>query len=297
MSEFSSQRSEANGRLDFDVMPDSEILVACGETEVFLFAAHPAQTEWDGKIWSWCAETSADLPASLRPAFRCTDDCKPIDGGHRLLVSSAGGGCACIETPSGRVIWHASVPDAHSLELLPDNRVIVASSSPRGNSLTLFDLDRSDDPLWQTDFCSASGVVWDVSRRRLWALGCEELRCYRLENWDTALPTLALESAAALPDENGRDLQAVPQSNDLVVATSANVYLFDRDGAGFRLHPNLRGREKVVCVSIHPRSERTLFVQANCGESWSTTLRLLAPVQTLELYGERLHRARWFAEN
>jgi hypothetical protein len=102
------------------------------------------------------------------------------------------------------VLWHARVPNAHSLELLPRDRVVVASSvNAKGNRLILFNLAQSDQPVWETPLPSAHGVVWDEKRQRLWALGLAELRCHELKDWESDKPSLALQAIHALPDEDG----------------------------------------------------------------------------------------------
>lgn len=230
----------------------------------------------------------------MRERFATTDECKPIRGGDQVLISSSSGGCALLERPSGRVLWHALLPNAHSLELLPHDRVIVAQSlGAAGNRLVLFDLSRSGQIVWETPLPSAHGVVWDEEGRCLWALGFEELRCYELKDWDTGKPSLILKAAQPLPDTDGHDLQAVPGTRDLCVSTGRQVFLFDRDKNEFRLHPQLGGRANVKSISIHPGNGRTAFLQADGDHWWSATLRFLSPEGEVPFTRERLYKARW----
>ena len=246
------------------------------------------------KTWSWKAAQCNELPEALRRTFATTDDCKPMDGGAKILVSSSSGGCALVARPSGKVIWYAQVPNAHSLEMLPGDRIVVASSvHAQGNRLVLFDVAHADRPVWDTPLPSAHGVVWDDGRKLLWALGLKELRCYELKDWASEKPSLAMKAKYALPDGNGHDLQPVPRSPDLVVTTGRHVYLFDRDKRAFRPHPDLGDRANVKSVSIHPTAGRTAFIQASAEAWWSDTLGLLSPAGTLRLSGERLYKARW----
>jgi len=275
----------------------AEPLVLCGWDEVFVLELSDAEKGKIEKVWNWRATDRQELPEALRGRFRTTDDCKPVDGGEKILISSSGGGCALVEHPSGRVLWYASVPNAHSLERLPRDRVIVASSvSPHGNRLILYDQARSDQPLWETPLVSGHGVVWDETRQVLWALGLKELRCYELKDWSSENPSLALKDSHALPDGDGHDLQAIPQSNDLVVTTGPRVYLFDRQTRQFRLHPELGDKANVKCVSVHPVSGRTVFIQASDKAWWSDTIGLLSPAAQVSLPGERLYKARWMPQ-
>ncbi len=264
-------------------------LMVCGMGEVF--EIDPA--DQGRKRWIWRAADRAELPADLKRAFATTDECKPVESGTKLLISASSGGCALVHYPSGFVAWHARVSNAHSMELLPDNRVVVAASvSPQGNKLAVFDLAVSGVPVFETPLPSAHGVVWDTARQRLWAPGLDELRCYRLENW-TRLPSLVLERSHPLPGHDGHDLMAVPGSDDLVLSTESGVWLFDRTTSLFRPHPSLGREAEVKCLSPHPAGKRWLWVAADHGQWWSRHLRLDLPGQTLTLPGERIYKARW----
>ena len=271
----------------------AEPIILCGWDTVFILDTADDRSE---PIWTWNAKQCEQLPEALRRTFATTDDCKPVDGGSKILISSSSGGCAVVERPSGKASWYARVPNAHSLELLPRGRIIVASSvHAQGNRLVLFDLDRCDQPLWDTPLVSAHGVVWDEARQLLWALGLKELQSYGLQDWDSDKPGLAIQGSDPLPDGDGHDLQPVPGSHDLVVTTGRHVYFFDREQREFRLHPDLGDRASVKSVNVHPVTGQTAFVQAT--ESWwSDTLGLLYPAGTLRLPGERLYKARWLVQ-
>jgi hypothetical protein len=183
----------------------AERLLLCGMDEVFLLETATAEKGAIEKLWSWRAKDHDELPQAVRGLFGTTDDCKPVEGGRKILISSSGGACALVDRQSGRVLWYARVPNAHSLELLPRDRVVVASSvNAKGNRLILFNLVKSDQPVWETPLPSAHGVVWDEKRQRLWALGLAELRCYELKDWESDKPSLALQASHALPDAAGR---------------------------------------------------------------------------------------------
>lgn len=271
----------------------AEPILLCGADTVFELDTTAAQAGRLQPAWSWIAKESPELPEAMHNTFRTTDDCKPLDGGARVLVCSSSGGCALVERPSGKVSWYAQVPNAHSLELLPGNRIVAASSThPQGNRLILFDVARSDKPIWETPLVSAHGVVWDEDRKVLWALGLDELRCYALRDWEAEKPSLVMKASYPLPDEGGHDLQPVPHSNDLLVTTGRHVYLFDRVEHLFRAHPDLGDRASVKSVCVHPITGQTVFIQAT--ESWwSDRVGLLAPAGTIQLAGKRLYKARW----
>jgi hypothetical protein len=271
----------------------AEPLLVCGADTVFEIDTTAALEGSIARRWSWVAQGNRQLPQALWATFRSTDDCKPVDGGSKLLISSSSGGCCLIERASGKVLWYAQVPNAHSLEILPGNRIVAASSTnPQGNRLMLFEIARGNALVWETALVSAHGVVWDEGRKVLWALGLNELRCYELKDWEREKPSLNLKASYPLPDDGGHDLQPVPGSADLLVTTHKHVYLFERDKRQFRLHPELGAGENVKSVCVHPITGQTAYVKAT--ESWwSDTLGLLHPAGKIQLPGQRLYKARW----
>lgn len=269
-------------------------LVVCGWDEVLVINVTKAEQGDITKLWSWRAKDRPELPVTLSNAFRTTDDCKPVFAGKKILISSSSGGCALVEYPAGRVVWYAAVPNAHSVELLPGDRIIAAASvSPKGNRLMLFDIARSDQVIWEAPLHSAHGVVWDERRHVVWALGFDELRCYELQDWATATPALKLRASHKLPDDGGHDLQAVPGGNDLVVTTHNHVHLFDREKLTYRLHPELGDLVNVKCVSTHPESGRVAHLRGEGKNWWTERINLLAPAGEVNLPGEKLYKARW----
>ncbi len=239
------------------------------------------------KLWRWSGADAEGLADDERRRFDHLDECKPLDGGKRILISSSNSGCALLEYPSGRIAWKATTTNAHSLELLPRDRVVVASSLS-GDRLVLFDLKGGAQPVWKTPLHSAHGVVWDAPRAVLWALGFDELRRYALADWDTDHPSLALKATHPLPAEDGHDLRAVPSSNDLIVTTETGVFLFDRERGEFRRHPVLGQKAKLKSSDIHPTTKRTVF------GAWSAKLEFLDPVGALTLKDANPYKTRWF---
>lgn len=270
-------------------------LVCCGRDEVFFIDTTPSiQTQ---KLWSWKATEREDLPESFRSLFRTTDDCKPVEGETRILISSSSGGLAMVEYPSGKVLWYGQVGNAHSIELLPKHRIAVAGSThEEGNRVAIYDIHKPDQPLFHEELYSGHGVVWDAQRERLWALGFEELRSYRLENWNSTNPKLKLEATHKLPTPGGHDLSPIPSSANLIVTSRENVFIFDRDTGNFTKHETLGSEVNVKCVSVHPETGQTAWVQGEGGEWWSQNIRFLNPKSVLKLEGERLYKVRWLLE-
>jgi len=271
-----------------DAAPEGfDELVLCGRDEVFIVGP-------DGrKVWSWRATDRPEIPEELRPKFRSTDDCKPVDGGARILITSSGGAAALVERATGRAVWWAAVVNAHSAELLPRNRVVVAGSyGENGNRVVLFDLASPMKTLFHDEFLSAHGFVWDEKRQALWALGERELRAYRLKDWESATPSLERAETFALPDNGGHDLRPVPGTPRLVLTTNPSVWTFDRDRKVFEIPEGFPEIDKVKSVDYHPRTGRIAVVRAETS-FWAPRVRLLAPEDEIILPDERLYKARW----
>lgn len=263
-----------------------ETLLLCGGSEVFQIdpAASPP-----AKLWSWRAKDREELPAELRNAFGTTAECKPVNGGKRLLVTSSGGGCALLEMPSGKPLWWARATNAHSIEALPGGLIAVAASVGKGgDKVLLFDEKVPLKALAEIPLPSAHGLVWDEARKCLWALGFDELLACNIEG-----RKLAVKARHKLPDEDGHDLSAVASSPELVLSTHASVWRFHRDKATFRADPDLKDRAKVKSVDIHPRSSRVAVIEPSGKSWWSDSLELMHPAAKLPFKGETLYKARW----
>src|SRR5262245_7650010 len=140
----------------------SDLLVCGGDEVVIVDLRDPAAPK---PIWSWRAADRPELPEPFRKKFGSTDDCKPADGGRKILITSSGGAVALVERSTGRVLFYAAAPNAHSAEVIPGNRVVVAcSTKPEGNRLVVHDLAVSDSPLAFEELPGAHGAVLDEER-------------------------------------------------------------------------------------------------------------------------------------
>jgi len=272
-------------------------LILCGAEEVFILAVGMETATASQKVWSWRAADCPDIPAALERAFRSTDDCKPVEGGTKILVSSSSGAVALVERRTGRALFHAAVPNAHSIELLPQGRIAAAASvseAPAGNRVTVFDIARSQ-PLASDRLVSAHGLVWDNRRALLWALGNDELRAYRLiEKPDNRLE-LELHRQIKLPESNGHDLVPVAGDRLLFISTGSRCWLFDRQTQEIVPHPQLGDAARIKSFSMHPATGRMAYVQAEGTNWWAERVHFLQPEGLLHLPGQRLYKARWLS--
>ena len=179
----------------------------------------------------------------MHALFRTTDDCKPVDGGRRIFISSSGGGVALVDRETRRASFSARVTNAHSIEMLPGGRIAAAASvstAGTGNRLVIFDAATGKE-LASDELRSAHGAVWDDARGVLWALGGDVLRAYNVG--PAGGPTrLERTFEIALPSEGGHDLVAVPGSSRLFLSTVRRCFYFDRDRRQLSPHDALGDR-------------------------------------------------------
>lgn len=265
--------------------PRPSDLLVCGGDEVVL-------VDPEGRtLWSWRA--SDKVPEPLRKKFGSTDDCKPVDGGRKILITSSGGAVALVSRANGDVLFTAAAPNAHSAEALPENRVVVANSTnAQGNRLVLYDLATSDAPLASDELTGAHGVVLDEARGLLWALGTFELRAYDLKPLLSTPPAFVRRQTHTLPNEGGHDLRPIPDRPGLMVTTHHHVWVFDRDRGSFRTLPRLGDLENVKSVDFDPRTGALAYVKAET-RWWAERVRFIDPERTLEFPGRKIYKARW----
>ena len=271
----------------------SNTLFICGWDEVFALML-ASQDEKPVKVWSWRAANSPGLPKLMVTKFATTDECKPVNRGHQVLITSSTNGVALVEQSDGRTLFYASVPGAHSAELLPNDRVAVAGAdSPfGGHTLALFDLKHSERRLWKTKLYSGHGVYWDKIHEVLWALGRNELREYELVDWESESPGLRLKHSFPLPSLGGHNLSPTPDRSALFVTTDTDVLLFDLQSNMFSSKLRMNRMAVVKSIDVHPVTKRLVYIQAEGGHWWSSHLHLLEPKQTILLEGH-LYKARW----
>jgi hypothetical protein len=235
----------------------SRELIICGRERVHILDLNRRDANGTPKIiWTWQAAGRADLPKDYHPLFRSTDECKPIDGGRRILITSSGGGVALVDREKDAVLFYGRAVNAHSADVLPGGRIAVAASrDPRenkGDALILFDITMPGRELWRTDLPSGHGVVWDEKRAVVWALADQEIRGYRLADWKTPAPKLEKIAVIPLSERGGHELHPVPRTSRLAVSTATKCWLFDRDAKPF-LPTRSSGKNPRSSVSAYTR--------------------------------------------
>ena len=265
-------------------------LVVCGGNEVYIIDSTSTDSP-PKKLWTWKAADRPEIPEDVRRRFGSTADCKPVRGGRQILIVSSGGGVALVDRQSGKPESWAVVPYAHSADILPNGRIVVAASTSA--TLAVLDKESPGKMLCKADLVSAHGVVWDRQRHILWALGDREIRSYRLRRWYSDAPRLELSGTYPLPEGGGHDLYPVPGTSLLSVSAWSRCFLFDMEAHEIRPHDLLPKAYSVKSLDLNADTGQLAYVRAEAPNWWSDDIHLLDPLGTVTLPGERIYKARW----
>lgn len=274
--------------------PSLERLVCCGAAEVFVIDVADPQA----KLWSWTASDSASIAEDFWPKFRSTDDCKPYADGLMLITSSSRG-VALIQRDTKRCLFLAEVPNAHSACLLPDRQIAVAASTS-GDEIQFFNYDDASrpaavavgSPIQRIPLLGAHGTVWDATRKRLWALGTDELLQLQRGGAGQTADAWSVVARLQLPSSGGHDLSPAHDGSHLFVTTNTQVLRFNMDAHSFEIAEGFGNQRKVKSVDVHPRTKRIVFQQALPTEWWSHTVHFV-DASPVTLGDERLYKIRW----
>ncbi len=266
-------------------------LVACGGDQVVIIDSRKSTPGKAHTTWTWKVGDAIGLPEKYRKIMVPLDECKPVQGGKQLLVTSSGGGVALIDVASKKVLFYAHSPMAHSAEMLPGGKIAVAlSTHAMGNSVELYDSKKSAQRLFKDSLYSGHGVIWNEKLQRLFALGFDELRLYRLADWNSAKPLLVLEKSWKLPDEGGHDLSAISE-NEMIVSTHHNVFNFDIKKEQFTVFEPLAGKHDIKAANYNKVTQRLVYTQAE--QSWWTfNIYSINPSQIINVPYIKLYKAR-----
>ncbi len=273
---------------------DNDLVIACGWEEVFI---SDIGYEVPQKLWSWTADSSENMPSSLRNKFLTTDECKPVNGSKDILVTSSGGGVAVVNIDTKEISFWASVPNAHSAEMLPGKIIAVAASlSPQGNRIYFYRYDEPGIAFMSDSLYSAHGLLWDEGSKMLWALGYDILRSYRLYDWQSEDCSVKMANEYRLPGIDGHDLQFAPGRNKLMITTTDNVWIFDMKKSVFLPHPVMGNESNVKSVSYNKRTDRTAYVKASEENWWGYYIHIAETGKVIYLPYEKLYKVRWLNE-
>ena len=270
---------EAGGRHDTDDARSSYVteLIFCGDNMVYMIDAGLADetTYKDAITWSWDATAAASTLGLAENRCNHLDDCKPVDNGKKLLCTSSYNWCVLLDIATKEILFHTTAtPNAHSAELLPNNRLVVACSEGSGsgnNSVQLYDISQPNQILYQSALGSAHGVVWNETTQRLYAIGGQSLQVYKLKDWETASPSLELEKTVQTPQGGLHDMSYV-NSNTLCIG-GRRAYLYDIGANQFTEMTLFAASTAIKSINYNDETGELWYTDSTNPEgsqSWST---------------------------
>lgn len=165
-------------------------------------------------------------------------------GDVALAVCGDNYGCM-VSYPEGKVLWstEATASNPHSIELMPNGVIAIASSS--GGEVRFFTTDEKTSlaPSAKVALKDAHGVLWDDEKQVLWAIGRNMLVAYRV-TFDGGNVSVTEEESlrATIPSDWSHDLAPVYGNKDeLLITTGSHVYRFNKTAKTFSTIPNLDG--------------------------------------------------------
>jgi hypothetical protein len=269
-------------------IPPKSFLV-CGDSKVMIVDYSKSRDSIPEIIWSWDAHEAKDLPEQFRNRkFNSTDDCKAINNGKQILLSSSSGAIAIVNVADKKVVFYAAVANAHSIALLPGNKLVAAASiHANGNKIMLFDINKPDEPIFTDSLYSAHGLVWDTKRKSLFALGYDVLREYKMEG-----NSLNLKADWKIPGESGHELGLTSDANTLFVTEHTGAWIFNLKDQQFTKIKGFPDAQNIKSLN-RDRSGQYIFTIPE--ESWWTYhVRFFMPERSLAFPGMKVYKARWF---
>lgn len=267
-------------------------ILVCGGTQVHLVDPARSRGEMPHIIWTWDAKEVKDLPDEFRNRFfNSVDDVKPVRDGSQILISSSSGGLVLWDLKANRSLFHAFVPNGHSIEMLPTGLIAAAASTHQdGNRVMLFDPASGGSQAVAADALhSAHGTVWHPKRQTLFALGFDVLREYKVEN-----KTLRLLKEWKIPGESGHELTLAPDGQRFFVTEHTGAWQFHIDQEAFSKIDGFPDAENIKSLSLASNGQYLMTVPE---ESWWTHhVTLHRPDQRLAFPGMKVYKARWYHE-
>jgi hypothetical protein len=268
-------------------------LIVCGDDKILIIDEQSSNGTDVKVVWSWnVAESASQLPEIYQKYLIPLDECKPVDNGKSLLVTSSSGGVVLIERATRKCLFYAFAPMAHSADAMPGGYIAVAlSTHPMGNSIEIYDRNRPEQVLFKDSLYSGHGAVWNDKRQRLYALGYDELREYSLNQNNPSSPTLKLEKKWTIPGISGHDLFPV-SDDELLVSEHHGVHLFDIPRETFIPFEPLKNAENIKSVNYIKESQQLIYTQAE--ESWWTyNIYMKNPEKTIHIPDVKLYKVRF----
>lgn len=273
-------------------------LVFSSDSMVYIVAPGEADVSFrDAVLWSlnakeWPAESLGVNPKRLTHI----DECKPIDGGRQLMLTSSYDWAAIVDVESKLPRFFANgCRNAHSIELIPGGMVVVACSD-KGDQVRLYTdgsparlLDTANMPL-------AHGVVWIGERNRLYAIGHDRLAVFEIAHGSK----LQRIQTIKLPTEHAHDLSAVDSGTLLI--SGIKSFLYNLDSRTWSELPIFENSTSIKSVNYNKQTQELWYTDATDTEAevkWrcdrichASSPQDNAPDQTIDLDGRTAYKVR-----
>lgn len=253
-----------------------------------------------GKIaWEWKPADSG-LSAAEQSWFDLPDEAKPVYDRTCLLVTASGGGVALVRISDKKVLFYAKPGgNPHSAEVLPDNNIVVASST--GNKLSVYVYDPSQSYVAKAastvTVTSGHNVVWDRKRNCLWtAAGAQVLKFQY--NGDRTAPQLSQIYSYDMPAGNteAHDLTPIYGEEALYVTSNQHVYRFDCRTGTFG-DVNIFQQNTIKSISTGPEGYPTIVMRPTSASWYSAEVTDMAGNRLFNRAGYQIYKARWWVDN
>ncbi|WP_186755995.1 DUF6528 family protein [Echinicola salinicaeni] len=269
---------------------DNASFLVCGDSKVLYVDYEQSTNDHAEIIWTWDAHQAVDLPEVYREKrFNTMDDCKIISEGKQLVVSASSGGVALLDVKERNVLFYATVPNAHSVELLPGDRLVAAASTSKtGNKIMLFDINENEKVIFEDSLYSAHGVVWHPERKTLFALGYDVLREYSMPSPNQ----LELEREWKIPGEGGHDLQLSEDRKGFYMTEHTGAWFFDLASQEFGKIEGFPEAENIKSLGEHHSGQLIYTVPEKSW--WTHHVFFHQPEKKVPFPDMKVYKARWF---
>ena len=269
-----STEATMSGRVDMGGAKGNQStqLLVCGDNHLYHIDANIAASKGfeSAVIWHWDAKSVMNVIG--KDGLRL-DDCKPVEDNSKILLTSSRGYALILEKETSKMLWYSNVSsNAHSAELLPKNRIVVACSDG-GDCIQVFDRSTSNRVICSAPLASAHGVLWNEKHQRLFAIGGNYLYVYKLENWESSNPSLQLEETiSTYKIVNGtHDLTYV--NEDIILISGKYAAFYDITKKTFTQLPRFMNSTSLKSVNYNITTDGCWYVDATNPEgdfTWSS---------------------------
>ena len=250
-------------------------LLFCGDNMIYLLDAEKALTDGykNAILWQWDAKSEASRVGLSAANMIRLDDCKLVSNKTQVLATSSKGYAVLLDYKTQKLLWYSNgSKNAHTAELLPNNRLAVACSEG-GDVVQIFDINRSNVVLFSTELAYAHGLAWNPANQRLYAGGNNTINVYKLTDWETSAPKLTLEKAiSTYPSITGLHDMMLIDDNTLLVAGKYAAF-YDIEKNAFTRIPHFNASTGIKSVNYNPQTGECWYTDAtNSGRelTWSS---------------------------